>query len=142
MRHETVDPAHEHVVEEIAHTGRTLRPAVRAEDLAHRPSVHLRIDVREGGAELGEHAVEEGGIAPVPGGGRGVDILAHAGQDLVEDDVDAAHILTVEGAEIVTRAASEPGVRVVVLDDVADILHAMRPTPVAELSCKAVAVEA
>ena len=142
VRHEAVDPTHEHMVEEIAHAGRALRPAVRAEDLAHRASLHLRVDMRERGAEFGKHAVEEGGIAPVPGGGRGVDILSHAGHDLVEHHVDAAHVLTVEGTEIVRRAASEPGVRFVVLDDVADILYAVRPAPVAELAGEAVAVQA
>ena len=58
----------------------------------------------------------------------------------MEHDIDAAHVLSVKGAEIVSRAASEASVGVHVLDDVADVLNAVIRAPPSELTGEAVAV--
>ena len=59
----------------------------------------------------------------------------------MQDDVDAAHVLPVEGAEIVPAAAAEARVRVHVFDDMADVLYPVRRAPRAELTGERVPVE-
>ena len=59
----------------------------------------------------------------------------------MKDNVDAAHVLSLERAEIVTAAVSESGVRVLILDYVAYIQNAVRAAPVAELERESLAPE-
>ena len=141
VRNEIVHAAHEKIVEQPLHHGRTFRPAVCAEDFAHRTSFGLQTDMREGCGKFCENVIEEFRISVVAEAAHRVDVVGHSGDDLVKNDVDAAHVLTVQGTEVVTGTASETGVGVHVFDDVTDVLDAVCFAPVAELTGEAVAVE-
>ena len=141
VRHEPVHAAHQQIVDQPLHHGRILRPAVRAEDLAHGAVVHMRPDVRQRRRELAQHILEERRISPMPRADGRADMMRKAGHDLMQHDVYAGHVLPLERAEVVSRRAAQTGVRVLILDDVADVHNAVRAAPVAHTLCKALAVE-
>ena len=68
-------------------------------------------------------------------------MMRKARHDLMQHDVYAGHVLPLERTEVVSRRAAQTGVRVLILNDVADVLHAVRAAPVAHALCKALAVE-
>ena len=51
------------------------------------------------------------------------------------------HVLTAHGAEVVPGAHAQARVAVLVLDNVADVLHAARAAPVSELVAEALLIE-
>ena len=67
----------------------------------------------------------------------GADVLA-LGQNLSADVVDAGPVLSGQTAEIVAEARTGAGVLVIVLDQMADVLHAVRAAPVTDLEGEAV----
>ena len=70
-----------------------------------------------------------------------MEIPCKPGNDLVENDVDPAHVLTVERSEIMTAADAEPRVRVHVLDNVPDVHYAAFFAPVADHAREIISVE-
>ena len=141
VRDEVVYTAHEEEVEKPAHERRAFSPAVGAEDFAHGAAAHVRALVGDGGGEFGEDIVEEVRVIGAAEADGGVHVAGKAGHDLMEDDVDAAHVLPLQGAEVVAGAVSHAAVGVHVLDDVADVRHAVGAAPVAHGAAEAVVVE-
>ena len=68
--------------------------------------------------------------------------MPHAGHDLMQHDVHAAHVLPLLAAEVMARAAAKPRMGVHVFNDVADVFDAARTAPVAQLPHEAVAIAA
>ena len=65
---------------------------------------------------------------------RGILLL---GQNLAADIIDTCHMLSRKPTEIMSQGHAGPGMRIVVLNHVADILHSVRLAPGAKLSGKA-----
>ena len=59
------------------------------------------------------------------------------GQNLAADIIDTCHMLSRKPTEIMSQGHAGPGMRIVVLNHVADILHSVRLAPGAKLSGKA-----
>ena len=133
MGNETVHTPHQQEIHQPRHQRRTLRPAIRTEDLAHGLAIHGFVLAGMGGSQLAQHIVIKLPVrrAALHGGGR--DAVRHAGHHLMQHNVNAAHVLPVQAAEIMSRAAAETCVGVHVLNHVPDILHAARTAPVAQL---------
>ena len=142
MGDEVVDAAHQEEVGDPLHHGTALGPAVCTELLAHGAALHLRVLVSQGCPQLTQDVVVEGGIADTRREAGVVDVVGHAGHDLVEDDVDTRHVLTLQCAEVVTRARGHSGVAVEVLDDVADVHDPVVAAPVTQEVAEIIAVEA
>ena len=114
-------------------------PSKCAKDLGHATPLLFGVEVCCRGAQLGQHVVielEVPNAAPVA-----VKAAVHTGHQLVDHDVDARHVLTAYGAEVVPGAHAQARVAVLILDNVADVLHAVRAAPVAELVAEALLIE-
>ena len=132
VRHEPVDAAHEEMVGQILFQPDALGPAVVAEDLAHRVAALARLDGRGALGQRGEAIVVEGAVAGLVHVVDAGFILA-LGQHLTADVVDACHVLALQAAEIVAEACAGAAVLAVVLDQVADVAHAVVVAPGGEL---------
>ena len=66
--------------------------------------------------------------------------MSHAGHDLMEHNVHAAHVLPVLTAEIMARTAAKPRMGVHVFNDMTDVFNAACTAPIAQLPHKAVAI--
>ena len=60
--------------------------------------------------------------------------FSKSGNNLVMHHIDTRHMLSFHFPEIMADAAGHPGVGIIILDDMADILHAVRFTPASQLS--------
>jgi len=63
-------------------------------------------------------------------------VICHSGDHLMQYDIDAAHILSVQGTEEMTAAAAQTGMGVHVLYDMPDILNPMGAAPIPDLTGK------
>ena len=128
---EHIDPPHQHVAGQPPHQGHALGPAVVAENLAQGAALLFRVDVRGGAGQLRQAEVEEFPVR-VPG-----DPLVNPPREprynLVMHHVHTGHVLAPHLPEVVAHAAAHAGVGVVVLNDVADVLHAVRFAPLPHL---------
>ena len=128
---EHVDPPHQHVAGQPPHQRHALGPAVVAEDLAQGAALLLRVDVRGGAGQLRQAKVEELPVC-VPGDPL-VNPPREPRHNLMMHHVHAGHVLAPHLPEVVAHAAAHAGVGVVVLNDVADVLHAVRLAPLPHL---------
>ena len=110
-----------------------LLPAVVAEDFAHGAAVHIGVQRAQGRAQLAEGVVVELAVLRRAKHVLFLPIL-HARLHLTADVVDAGHGLPFKAAEVMPQTGARAGVLVVVLHDVADVLHAMLPAPLADLA--------
>ena len=67
VRDEMVHSAHEQEIGQPLHDSDAFRPAVSAEDLAHRSALHLRVELTERRGELREYIIVEDSVALVSG---------------------------------------------------------------------------
>ena len=130
-----VDSPDQHMVGEPFHKGIALCPAVIAEDLTQRPVLLVFLDMGSGTAQLGQAELEE---FPVPVSCDPlVDDFREPRHDLVVYHINACHMLSCHLPEIMANATGHPGMGIVILDDMADVLYPMVCTPSAKLSGKA-----
>ena len=133
MRHKMVDAAHQHMIQQALHHGRAFGPAIRAKHFAHRAALHMRLDMRVRGSQLGQHIVEKCWICDAALNRSRVRASSHAWHDLVQHYIDARHVLSIQRAEIVPGGIRHARVGVHVFDDMANVFHAMRFAPFAQL---------
>ena len=126
-----VDTAYHEVLREIFLQTDPFRPSVVAEDLAHGITVFSRFDCCGARAEITQCEMIEFTV-PLTEEGFHLEILTLR-QDLSADVVDTGHILPVQSAEIMSQRHTGLCMGVVVLDQMADISHAVLPTPGADL---------
>ena len=127
------------VIGQPLHVAHTQPPAVGTEVFAHQASVLFRVNRCGGSAELAQIVMVEGRLDVREARVAGGNVIA--GHQLITDVIDAGHMLAFNRTEVVSDAGAEAHVAAVVLDNVADILHAVRLAPVAELGGKVFAVQ-
>ena len=121
------------------HLAQALVPAEGAKDLGYATSLLFWVETRGRRAQLGKRVGKE---LHVP---RAVEVavapVVDAGGKLVDDNVDARHILPGDCAEVVPGALAQARVAAFVLDHMSDMHHAALTAPVADLLVKAGTVE-
>ena len=133
--HKAVDAPHQKVVGQVFFQLHALGPAVVAKDLAHRVAGLARLDGRGAGRQVAQLEMVKSAV-PRLGQVAGFGGVLTLGQHLAADVVDAGHILTVQPAEVMPQAGAGAGVGVAVLDHMADVPHAVRAAPAADLARK------
>jgi hypothetical protein len=92
-------------------------------------------------ASLASTYMEEFGVRPAAGVGYAHSPVSVTGHHLVQHNVDAAHVLAIQGAKIMPGAIAQAGVGVHVLNDVADVLHLVSAAPVPNTATEVVTVQ-
>lgn len=121
------------------HLAQALVPAKGAKDLGHAAPLLFGIEARGRRAQLGKRVRKE---LHVP---CAVEIAVapavNSGGELIDDHVDAGHVLPRDRAEVMSGALAQARVATLVLDHVANVHNAVRAAPIANLLVKAAAVE-
>ena len=134
-----VNTADEHMVGNPFHLAQALVPAKGAKDLGHATPLLFEVEARGRRAQLGKRVRKE---LHVP---RAVEIAVvptvDAGDELIDDNIDARHVLPRDRAEVVSRALAQTCVATLVLDHMSNVHNAVRAAPIADLLVKAAAVE-
>ena len=121
------------------HLAQALVPAEGAKDLGHAAPLLFWVETRGRRAQLGKrvgkelHVPRAAEVAVAP--------VVDAGGELVDDNVDARHILPGDRAEVVSGALAQARVATLVLNHMSDVHDAVLAAPVADLLVKAGAVE-
>ena len=121
------------------HLAQALVPTEGAKDLGHAAPLLFWVEACGRRAQLGKCVGKE---LHVP---RAVEVavapVIDAGGKLVDDNVDARHILSGDRAEVVPGALAQARVAAFVLNHMPDVHNAVLTAPVADLLVKAGAVE-
>ena len=136
-----VYPPHQHKIGEPFHLPKAFAPAIGAEIFTHCPSFFLGIDMGKGGTKFSQTIIEELIVRLKIPGSPGVGTAFDAGNHLVQHNIHPGHILSPQGTEIMTGSVAQTTMAVVLLNDVANILHPMRPAPVPDLFAEVLPVE-
>ena len=128
-----VHTPHQEMIQQEFFELNALRPAVGSEDFTHGAAFFQGLNGSCGGSQFAQDIVVEMAVPLLEGISRK---LLPLGQYLTANIVNTSHILPRKAAEIVTQAAAGAAVLVVILDEVADVLHAMLPAPVSKLEGK------
>ena len=134
-----VDAPHQQKVHQILHKHGVLTVAERAEHLAHRATLHVGCEMRQRRRQLGENIVEKATVTYPRRASAGVDIVLHSGHDLVKHNINSAHVLPFQRSHVMAHTAAH--VAVFVLNNMADIHHAVCMAPIGQLLGKALAVQ-
>ena len=121
-----IDPFHQQMIQKILHIPHPEAPSIGAEQLAHGPALLLRLQMPAGRPQLPERIMEKFSVAV-----RHRVALLHRRpvEDLPADAVNARHMLSGHGPEIMGRPHAQPAVDPVVLHHMSDIFHAVVLAP-------------
>ena len=135
MRHKMIDAAHQKMIRQIFFQLHTLFPAICAENFAHGISVLARLDGRRGRGQTPQPEMIELSVPrlkyPVE-----IRIILPLRIHLPADVVDSCPVLSPEPAEIMAERGACHLMLIVILDEMPDILHAVRAAPVPDLQRK------
>lgn len=139
--HKVVHAPHQHIVCQPFAQAVALGPAVSAEEFAHASPAGGRVQVPHTAAQFAQHIGEEfavpaGAVHPLE------EAPVLAGGQLLDDHVDARHILVGHGPEEMPRPVPQAAVGVVVLDGMADMPAAVVVAPAAQHAVEVFAVQA
>ena len=121
------------------HLAQALVPAEGAEDLGHAASLFFGVEARGRRAQFGKRVGKE---PDVPCAMEvAVRAVVDARGELVDNHIDARHVLTGDSAEVVPGALAQARVAALVLDYMANVHNAALAAPVTNLLVKARTVE-
>ena len=142
MGDEMVDAPHQQEVRDPLHHGTALCPTVRAEFFAQCSPLHLGILMGEGSTQLTQNVMIKRRIADAGSQAAIMDMVRHAGHNLMQDDVNSRHILPFQRPEVVSRTAAGSCVAVIVLDDMTDVHDTVVAAPVSYQIAEIIPIQA
>ena len=127
-----IDPAHHKMVCQISFQPHTFFPSIISEDLTHRTILFSRVNGCRAGCQPPECKMIKFPVSFRAQVGNIFDILSLR-QHLSADIINARHILSGKSPEKMSQTGTAPRMLIIVLDQMADILHTMFPAPAADL---------